>query len=200
MKSNYNDIMRENPEIETNRLLLRKFDIKDKEAVLAYGSDEQTLKYLIWTGINKLAEAENVITVYYSRPGIYALELKEIHQCIGCIDIRIEPQHEKASFGYILNRDFWNHGYMTEALKAILELCFTKLELNRVEASHYVGNEGSGRVMQNSGMRFEGVSVQQVKIKGIFQDVVHYGITKSQWNEMPKFQINQTGINGWREG
>ncbi len=186
MKCNYIDIIRKNPVIETNRLLLRKFNIKDKEAVLAYGSDKQTLKYLVWTGITDPAEAEKVITVYYSKPGVYALELKKSNQCIGCIDIRIEPQHEKASFGYMLNREFWNHGYMTEALKAILELCFTKLELNRVEASHYVGNEGSGRVMQKSGMRFEGISVQEVKIKGIFQDVVHYGITRAQWNEMMK--------------
>ncbi len=184
MKNNYNDIIRKNPVLETDRLLLRKFHINDKESVLAYGSDEQTLKYLVWPGITDLAEAEKVVTVYYSRPGVYALELKETSQCIGCIDIRIEPQHEKAGFGYVLNRNFWSHGYMTEALKAILKLCFEKLELNRVEATHYVGNEGSGRVMQKCGMQFEGISLQEVKIKGIFQDVVHYGITRLQWNEM----------------
>ncbi len=72
---------------------------------------------------------------------------------------------------------------MTEALTAILKLCFDKLELNRVEATHYVGNEGSGRVMNKSGMRLEGLAIQEVKIKGIFHDVVHYGITRSQWNE-----------------
>ncbi len=184
MKSNYNDIIRKTPVIQTNRLLLRKFTLKDKEAVLAYGSDEETLKYLVWPGITDLAAAEKVITVYYAKTGVYALGLKDSNQCIGCIDIRIEPQHEKASFGYILHRDYWNNGYMTEALTAILELCFNELELNRVEATHYAGNEGSGKVMEKSGMKFEGVALQEVKIKGIFHDVVHYGITRSQWNEM----------------
>ncbi len=176
--------MRKTPVIQTNRLLLRKFTMKDKEAVLAYGSDKQTLKYLIWQGITDLDGAERAIMVYYTKPGAYALELKGSSQCIGCIDIRIEPQHEKASFGYVLNRGYWNHGYMTEALTAILEFCFEELELNRVEATYYVGNEGSGKVMEKSGMKFEGLSIQEVKIKGIFHDVAHYGITRLQWNEM----------------
>lgn len=181
MKSNYNDIIRKTTVLQTERLVLRRFNISDKEAVLAYGSDAETLKFLIWPGITDLEAAERVIMAYYSRPGVYAIVLKATNQCIGCIDIRVEPQHEKASFGYVLNRNFWNHGYMTEALKAILELCFTKLELNRVEASHYVGNEGSGKVMQKSGMSYEGLSLQEVKIKGVFQDVVHYGITRAQF-------------------
>ncbi|QHQ63543.1 GNAT family N-acetyltransferase [Anaerocolumna sedimenticola] len=183
MKSNYNEIIRKNTELETNRLLLRKFNIKDKEAVLAYGSDSQTLKYLVWTGITDPNAAERVIMAYYSKPGVYAVALKENDLCIGCIDIRIEPQHEKASFGYVLNRNYWNHGYMTEALTTILNFCFTKLELNRVEATHYMGNEGSGRVMKKNGMRLEGVAIEEVKIKGKFHDVVHYGITKAQWEE-----------------
>lgn len=188
MKSNYNDIIRKNMNIHTDRLLLRKFNMKDKESVLAYGSDEQTLKYLIWPGIRDLEEAERVIFAYYSKPGVYALELKESRQCIGCIDIRIEPRHEKASFGYVLNRNYWNHGYMTEALAVILELCFMKLELNRIEATHYAGNEGSGKVMEKSGMNYEGIALQEVKIKGVFQDVVHYGITRTQW-------LNKMGLD-----
>ena len=70
---------------------------------------------------------------------------------------------------------------MTEALSAVLRLCFEKLELNRVEATHYAGNEGSGRVMAKCGMELEGVGKQGEKIKGIFRDIVHYGITKTHW-------------------
>jgi len=53
--------------------------------------------------------------------------------------------------------------------------------LNRVEATHYVGNEGSGRVMQKCGMTYEGTGIKEVKIKGVFQDVVHYAILRKQW-------------------
>lgn len=61
----------------------------DKEAVLAYGSALETLKYLVWKGVTDIEGAENAIRTYYSRPGVYAIELKEINQCIGCIDLLV---------------------------------------------------------------------------------------------------------------
>jgi len=70
---------------------------------------------------------------------------------------------------------------MSEALNLILDFSFSKLELNRVEATHYIGNEGSGRVMQKCGMRYEGTGIQEVKVKGIFYDVVHYAILREEW-------------------
>lgn len=70
---------------------------------------------------------------------------------------------------------------MTEALSAILQLCFDKLELNRVESTHYLGNEGSGKVMKKCDMQLEGIGRRGGKIKGIFHDVTHYAITREQW-------------------
>lgn len=61
------------------------------------------------------------------------------------------------------------------------ELAFAKLKLNRVESTHYAGNETSGRVMQKCGMIYEGTGVKEVKIKGVFHDVVHYAILKDDW-------------------
>jgi ribosomal-protein-alanine N-acetyltransferase len=75
---------------------------------------------------------------------------------------------------------------MTEVLSAIIKLCFEKLDLNRVEAFHYIGNEASGKVMQKCGMNFEGVSIQGVKIKGFFRDVARYGVTKGHWRSLQK--------------
>lgn len=49
---------------------------------------------------------------------------------------------------------------MTEALSAVLELCFEKLALNRVELTRYAGNEGSGRVMEKCGMIKAGIGRQ----------------------------------------
>ena len=70
---------------------------------------------------------------------------------------------------------------MTEALKLIIDFAFSKLGLNRIESTHYVGNEGSGRVMQKCGMIYEGKGLQEVKIKGTYYDVVHYGILREDW-------------------
>jgi len=81
----------------------------------------------------------------------------------------------------VLNREYWNSGYMSEALKLILNLSFSKLELNRVESTNYLGNEGSGRVMEKCGMKYEGKGLREVKIKESFYDVIHYAILREDF-------------------
>lgn len=182
MHKDYKEVFINTRTLHTKRLLLREFTLQDEEEVFEYGSDELTLKYLIWEGLKDMEGARRAIMNYYSKPGVFAIALEETNKCIGCIDIRMEPQYEKASFGYVLNRKYWNKGYMSEALFRILGFCFEDLGLNRVEATYYVGNEGSGRVMEKCGMTNEGIGRQEVKIKGIFHDVVHVGIIKEQWD------------------
>ena len=183
MIENYKEVLYNNETLITQNLILRKFRIEDAPDILEYGSHKETLEYLIWEGVKTIDEAKaGIFDYYWSAPGIFAIELKENQKCIGCVDLRMVPDHEKASFGYVLNRQYWGKGYMTEALSAVLKLCFEKLELNRVEATHYTGNEGSGKVMAKCGMKLEGIGVQEEKVKGVFRDVVHYGITKEQWS------------------
>ena len=182
MIKNLNEILYDNETLPSERITLRKFKAEDAPDILEFGSDEETLEYLIWEGVKTIDEAKaSIFDYYWSRPGIFAIELKKNKKCIGGIDLRLEEEHEKAGFGYVLNRRYWGNGYMTEALSAVLKLCFEKLDLNRVEATHYVGNEGSGKVMQKCGMELEGTRKQAEKIKGIFRDIVHYGITKKAW-------------------
>ncbi len=181
MNDDYKEIFLNTRTLHTRRLLLREFTLQDEEQVLEYGSDDMTLKYLIWEGIADISGARLAITNYYSKPGVFALALEETNLCIGCIDLRLEPQNEKGSFGYILNRKYWNQGYMSEALLRILKFSFEELELNRVEATYYEGNEGSGRVMEKCGMIQEGIGIQEVKVKGIYHNVVHLGMIRAQW-------------------
>ena len=185
MVTNYNEIIIENETLDSNRITLRKFNKEDAADIFEIGSDAETVKYLTWGPYTKPEEAHNTIFNFYlSRHGIYAIELKAEKKCIGCIDIRITPEHEKATFGYMLNRHYWGNGYMTEALNAIFSLCFNKLKLNRVEAMHYTPNQGSGRVMQKCGMQFEGTFKQEVKVKGVFYNCTHYGITADDWKKL----------------
>ena len=181
MRKNFNEILYDNETVKTERLILRKFKKSDATDIFEYGSDAEVLKYLVWEGVKSVEAAVSaVVNFYWSKPGIFAIALDG--KCIGGFDLKVEPEHEKASFGYVLNRRFWGQGLMTEALFAVLRLCFEGLDLNRVEATHYVGNEGSGRVMQKCGMEFEGIAKQEVKVKGVFRDTVHYGITKDGWS------------------
>ncbi|MCL2564659.1 MAG: GNAT family N-acetyltransferase [Defluviitaleaceae bacterium] len=184
MVANYKEILYDNEWLETERLILRKSKKSDASDIFEYASDEETVKYLAWEGAKTEDEALNgIINYHWANPGNWAIELKENQKCIGSIGITVvDSENEKTEFGYVLNRSYWNKGYASEALSAVLKLCFEKLELNRVEAIHYVGNEGSGKVMEKCGMKFEGISKQGKKVKGIFRDIVHYGIIKEHWH------------------
>ena len=113
MVENYKEILYDNARMETERFILRKATKEDASDILEYASDEETVKYLDWAGAKTLDEAlQGVINYHWSNPGIWVIELKENHKCIGAIDIRVEPDHDKAGFGYVLNRGYWNKGYM----------------------------------------------------------------------------------------
>lgn len=180
MKKDYDQILLETPMLHTKRLWLRRFEENDLAAVLSYGSDAETLRYLRWSGVQSMDEARQSLD-FLLRPGVYALARKENNRCIGCIDLRMDAENEKATFGYVLDRAYWGQGYMTEALSTVLYFAFTGLKVNRVESTHYAPNPASGRVMSKCGMMREGYGVQEVKVKGEFFDVVHYGITYEQW-------------------
>lgn len=180
--NNYKKILKENEILESNRLILRPFSITDVEDVFLYASDDKVTKYLTWETHTNLSQTEKVIREFYmNNIGIYAIELKSDNKCIGCIDLRIDTKNDKGSFGYVMNRNYWNNGYMSEALSLILNLAFEKLELNRIESTYYVGNKASGSVMKKCGMKYEGTGLQELKVKNLYRDVVHYAILKENW-------------------
>ena len=182
LKANYKQLLNNNRIFYTERLIIRPYTIKDVDDVFEYANDDETVKYLTWTTHKTKDQTIRVINQFYlNNPCLYAIELKSNNKCIGTIDFRIDGQNDKASFGYVLNRQYWNKGYMSETLRELMKFYFEVIVLNRLESTHYVGNGASGKVMQKCNMKYEGRGIQEVKIKGVFFDVEHYAIVKDAW-------------------
>jgi len=185
VKSKYSEILQSIAPLETTRLVLRRPQDSDAEAILEYGSDPEVLEHLIWPGVTTLEAAKTSLHEYLMpNPGVFIIEVKDEQKCIGSFDLRLIPEHQKANFGFCINSKYWGRGYMTEVLEAMIDACFKELKLNRVEASHFKGNEASGRVMMKCGMQPEGFSPQAQLVKGTFKDEYHFGITRQQWLEL----------------
>ncbi|MCR4906509.1 MAG: GNAT family N-acetyltransferase, partial [Clostridiales bacterium] len=58
--------------------------------------------------------------------------------------------------GYCIGRAWWHRGIMSEALAAVMDFFFDRVEANRIETRHDVRNPRSGLVMQRCGMHYEG--------------------------------------------
>ena len=92
-----------------------------------------------------------------------------------------QKDNNAAEVGYSLSRDRWNRGYMTEALKAVIDYSFRDLAINRLEAQHEVENPASGAVMRKCGMAREGTLRGRLYNKGRYVDVELYSILRKDF-------------------
>ena len=91
-------------------------------------------------------------------------------------DISIVEMNEDDSsceIGY----NYWGRGLMTEALKAILDFCFTQAGFQKVKARYANLNPASGHVMDKTGMSYLKTITNGVERKGYFADLIYYQIS-----------------------
>lgn len=108
----------------------------------------------------------------------FAITLAQEGILIGSIGLEIVPAHRHARLGYWLGVDYWRQGYATEAVRAVLAYGFEHLELNRIYAPHFSGNDASGRVLRKVGMTHEGRMREHYIRFGRLMDLELYGILK----------------------
>ena len=150
------------PTIKTERLLLRAPRLDDAETIFnAYAQDPEVTRYMIWRPHQSIDE-----TIAYLRDHAvgfpadgsrftWAITVQGDDKLRGMIELR--PRGHKADFGYVLARPLWGQGYMTEALRSVLDFAFRLPSIFRVWAVCDVDNRASARVMEKCGLEFEGI-------------------------------------------
>src|SRR3712207_6486882 len=175
-------------QIETNRLILRKFKVTDSMDMFKnWGSDTNVNKYLSWPTHKNIKDAENIINLWMSQyednsTYIWVIELKDISETIGTISIvNLDNVNESCEAGYCLSSKYWNKGITTEAFKAIIKFLFEEVGINRICAKHDINNVASGKVMRKCGMVYEG-TLREVQFRNNkFCSLAVYSILKKEW-------------------
>ena len=104
---------------------------------------------------------------------------------MGVIDVVGEiTETQTKIIGYVLGEKFWNKGYMTEALDAVIAYLFDATAVNRIEATHDIANPGSGKVMEKAGMTFEGILRQAARNNQGVVDIAIYSILRADLEEL----------------
>ena len=97
-------------------------------------------------------------------------------------EVKERARGRQAELGWVLDPAYEGHGYATEAVRALLRLCFTDLGLHRVEAGCFAANEPSWRLMERVGMRRESVTRKDALHRsGEWMDGMAYGILAEEW-------------------
>lgn len=175
------------PILQTQRLILRKIMPEDAADVFEYGSDPLVTRFVTWSTHQSIDDSKNFIDFILEQywngyPSSWGIILKEKAKLIGTLGIvAYEPVHARIEIGYVINRNYWGEGMTTEAVKAFIEYCFTDLGVNRVEAKCFPENIASARVMEKSGLTYEGLLRQYALVKGVYQDLKTYAILREDW-------------------
>jgi [ribosomal protein S5]-alanine N-acetyltransferase len=110
---------------------------------------------------------------------LWGIELKENGEFIEIVHfVWWQPQHHSAEIGYVLSKEYWGKGLITEAASAIISFGFENMNLVRIQARCFLENEGSERVMEKLGMSFEGISRKVMYVKGEHKYLKVYSILK----------------------
>lgn len=157
------------PDLETPRLLLRRWRDEDLDGFAAVNAQPEVMRY-IHDGrtLDRAGTADRLAR--YQRHwdehgfGLYAVELKETGELAGFTGLAVPvflPEIMPAvEIGWRLGRAHWGRGLATEAARAVVVHARDGLGLQRLVSIHVVGNEASARVMRKLGMSLERETVQ----------------------------------------
>ena len=174
----------------TPRLRLRQLTMNDvKHYYERIGSSGAVTEFMLFSPHKDFSESvasvEKALRRY--REGKcyrFCIALKETDELIGIIEpLRFDEEKSVCSFAYMLGKNYWGQGYGTEALRAVLDFLFEKMEMQRVEADHMAENTASGSVMRKAGMIFQGIEAAKYEKNGVLHDACLYAITRLQWEK-----------------
>lgn len=155
--------------LSTERLTLRLMQPSDAADLFEGGILEDSLR-----GAEQAVE--NMMN-YNDDPLNFHWILEYEGKAIGRIKVwEMHPSNNYAQLGYDLSVSFRNRGFMTEALKAVLDYLLFSAEFTHVYCMVRASNPSSLRVCQKAGMIEEGrMRKHWVEPDGTFTDVVIYG-------------------------
>lgn len=149
-------------EIRSHRLVLRRPVQADAPAIFdGYARDPEVLRHLSWRPHRSLAETQGHLDYFTAQwatgeRGAYVIDTAE-RTGVGGLDLRLGDEGRTVAVGYVLRRDHWGRGLMTEALGACIGVVMADPGVWRVWGHCDVENLASARVMEKAGMAFEGV-------------------------------------------
>ncbi|SDT33891.1 Protein N-acetyltransferase, RimJ/RimL family [Streptomyces sp. TLI_053] len=115
--------------------------------------------------------------------GVLTVEEKTGGRPIGMVDYRgVDPYEGVAEVGiFIGEREFWDHGYGSEALGLLVDHLFGMFPLNRLELDTWSGNTRAARAFARLGFQEEGRRRDAVLLAGVRYDRLLFGLLRREW-------------------
>ena len=148
--------------IETDRLILRAFVQTDLDDFFEYASVEGTGEMAGWHHHQDKQKSQEILDLFISEDKTFAVCLKESGKVIGSLGVEKYGMEDKLTefdgyrgreIGYVLSRDYWGRGLMTEAVRAVIDYLFNECDLDFLTCGYYDFNSRSRRVQEKCGFK-----------------------------------------------
>ena len=144
--------------LETERLVLRWFHLKDAPFILELVNDPAWIQYIGDKRIKNLEDAKKYIlngpVDMYNKMG-YLVERKEDLTPLGMCGLIKRDSLEDVDIGFAFLEKFRSKGYGYESASAVIEYGVQKLGLKRIVAITTTDNIQSGKLLEKVGLKFE---------------------------------------------
>lgn len=174
--------------IRTERLLMEDMTAEDLPNVRRIARDRDVMRYvLIWLENDEQIAAFHQRAVDESQSAgrmeyMFAVRIPGTGEFAGISFLEIDPLLKStAEAGYILLPDYWNAGYATEILRALLRFGFCDRSLHRVYGKCDELNAASARVMEKCGMVYEGTLREHVWLRDHWRSTHYYGMLDAEY-------------------
>lgn len=174
--------------IETERLVLRRFEYTDDEAMLKnWVADEKIQSLYSEPVYSTKAEVKGLLDKYigsYERDDYYRWTVieKASGECIGQIAyFLVDSKNHFAEIEYCIGSEFQCKGYATEATKAVIDYGFKEMNLHKVQICTKTINAPSKRVIEKCGFTYEGTLRDYFFMNGEYVGRLYFSILRSEY-------------------
>lgn len=174
--------------IETERLILRRFEYTDDEAMLKYWVADEKIQSLYSEPVySTKEEVRGLLDKYigsYAKEDYYrwAVIDKENGECIGQIAyFLVDNKNHFAEIEYCIGSQFQCRGYATEATKAVIDFGFNKMNLHKVQICTKTINAPSKRVIEKCGFTYEGTLRDYFFMDGRYVGRLYFSILREEY-------------------
>ena len=172
--------------LHTRRLTLRPWRLSDWEDLYAYASVDGVGQMAGWLPHRDRSDSLEILERFIAGKKTFALE----HQGKVIGSLGIEEYNEEQlpdlgekrcrEIGYVLAREYWGRGLMTEAVEAVLCYLFDDLFLDAVVCGHFPSNTRSARVQEKCGFRPYARGKFQTRMGTVEDEQINL-LTRERW-------------------
>ena len=172
--------------IETDRLLLRRFELRDIAAFHAYRADDGVARFQSWQGYTFEQAERFVEELRREDPGVpgapFQFAVARLHDdaLVGDCMLALDPgDPPTGEIGYTVAPAHQGRGYACEAATALLDYAFDRFDLAAARSVTDARNAASIAVARRFGMRLR--STAHTRFKGEPCAEQTYEVTSEAW-------------------